>query len=74
MKKKVIWVIVILVAVLFFFPKNKRFGCDGIICSHESFEKMKLEEEKVICFGFRGPTLDPVTDVDTITCYGIFIN
>ncbi len=74
MKKIFIVLVIILSLIIFFYPKNKFFGCGGIVCLKEEYDKTKQEEENVFCLGFKKEPSVTYTETDAKGCYGIFIN
>jgi len=62
--KKIVIIILILLGIIFFFPKTKTVGTfDGPTYRGEPLPK---------CFGFSKGSIIPYEDGTGFTCYGVF--
>lgn len=73
-KKLIIGIIIISAFIFFFYPKDKYFSCGAIVCNKEEYDEMKIKKENTICLGFKKKASIITTEVDSLGCYGIFIN
>ncbi|OHA89656.1 MAG: hypothetical protein A2832_01215 [Candidatus Zambryskibacteria bacterium RIFCSPHIGHO2_01_FULL_44_22b] len=69
-KSLIILLLLVLGLIVFFWPKQKIFGC-GAVCTYEGFEKTREEIAKYRCVGFEDEPF--VSDATIKVCYGIFI-
>lgn len=72
MTRKLILVVAIILSItIFFYPKERWFGCGAICINEEAVARSNEKKKNTICIGFEERI--SANDASGKRCYGIFI-